>query len=498
MNICSCQQARQAEQELIDSGISALTLMDDAAFRIARAIRTVFPKPSRCIAYLGKGNNAGDAIAVLGLLREAGWDVCARFAYPRDQWSELPSHQLDRLGALEILDSAPVPRHEERILLLDGMLGLGARLPLPPEIAALCAEINDIRSSYGTIATWAIDMPTGIDGDTGESDPETGAVTADFTSVIGIAKKGLIADSATRYTGRIIAIPMPGLAVSDVENAYILESRLFSRLVRPRPYEMYKNQAGHVGVIAGSPGLLGAARLASEAALKAGAGLVTLYCKEALYPILAASVSPEIIVSPISSYDQCQLDRHDSMLIGPGLGEVSRQDAMSIGMILRNYDGPIVLDADGLNLAASEKLFLRENILVTPHPGEMSRLLPQTGKQQSRVGIVSLFTQRHSAAVLYKGARTIISQSGSPMYYNATGGPAMATAGQGDVLSGVCAALCAQRITPLMAGCFGAYLCGLASELELIEGSQTERSLTAGNTLAALPGALKAVAQGIL
>lgn len=498
MNVCSCQQIQQAERELIDSGVSALSLMEDAAMRIAKAITTLFTSPGHCVAYLGKGNNAGDALAVLRILQQSGWTISARCAYPLEQWGELARHQLQQIGpGLALLSEAPNIQDGRQLLLLDGLLGLGARLPLTPEIQELCAEMNELRDSSGYTRTWAIDMPTGMDGDTGEIDAGE-AVYADFTSVIGAVKKGMLADSATSHVGRMISIPMPGLTVRDAEDAYLLDSKLFSRLLRPRPYEMYKNQAGHVGIIAGSVGMLGAARLCSEAALKAGAGMVTLYCLEDVYPILAGMVSPEILVKPVDSYDKCALSKYDALLIGPGLGQLSRSAAVSVSMLLRNFDGPVVLDADGLNLVASEKLYLPENVLATPHVGEMSRFLPQSVMAQSRADIVRSFLSKHSSAIIYKGARSIISQSGSPMYYNATGGPAMATAGQGDVLSGVCAAFCAQKITPLMAGCLGAHLCGLASDLEISSGRQTERSLSAGDTLRALPAAMNATAQGIL
>ncbi len=489
---------RNAERELINSGKTALSLMEDAAGRIAQAIIASYPQPGYCVAYLGKGNNAGDALAVLGLLQKEGWIIAARCAYNVDLWSELPKIQYNRISSsLTLLAEAPTPIGGKRLVLLDGLLGLGAQLPLSPEISALCNEMNDVRLLSGLARTWSVDIPTGLDADTGATDPH-GTVIADYTCVIGTVKAGMILDTSTEHIGRIVPIHMPNLNVEGSPREFVLESRLFARLLRPRPYNMYKNQAGHVAVIAGSVGMLGAAKLCSEAALRAGAGLVTLYALRNIYPLLAGMVAPEIIVKMVDSYDECKLDDCDALLIGPGLGDVSRQASTSIGLLLRNFHGPIVLDADGLKLVASEKLYLRENVLVTPHPGEMGRFLPQAMQHKTRAEITSYFIEKHSAAVLYKGSRSIITQNGSPLYYNCTGGPSMATAGQGDVLAGVCAGLCAQGVTPLMAGCMGAYLCGLASETQIANGMQTERTLTAGDTLNAIPSAMIAMARAIM
>lgn len=498
MNIATSQEIQEAEDRLIGAGVSALSLMEEAAERMALAIRSLYPKPGYCVAYLGKGNNAGDALSVLRRLREEGWKVSIRAAYAVSEWGDLPKQQLDRLGAdAEFLSSTLVPMPGMQTLLLDGLLGLGARLPLAPEIEALCLEMNNVRSSSGAVRIWSVDIPTGLDGDTGAVDSGK-TVVADYTAVIGAVKKGLVADNATAYVGRLLPIQLSGLSVENKEGRAVLDSRIFSRLLRPRPYEMYKNQAGHVAVIAGSVGMLGAAKLCSEAALRAGAGLVTLYCLDELYTLLAPMMAPEIIVKPVDSYDKFNANEYDVLVIGPGLGEPSRYDAISISSIVRNFDKPLVLDADGLNLVSLDKMFLRDNILVTPHVGEMSRFMPPSIMSKPREEIVKAFTAKHGATLLFKGARTIVSQYESPLYYNSTGGPSMATAGQGDVLAGVCAGLCAQGMTPLMAGCFGAYLCGLASEIEIASGRQTERSLTSGDTLRALPAAMNAVAQGIL
>lgn len=497
MNICTVQQVKDAEQKLIDSGVSDLELMESVAYRIALSINAFFPDKQHCIAYLGKGNNAGDALAVLRYLHEKGWQVSARLAYPADAFEGLVKYQYERvLPFLSVLDKVQ-QEPGESLLLLDGLLGLGARLPLSDEIRGLVREMNDLRGATSTVKTWAIDFPTGLDGDTGDFEEEA-VLVADFTSVIGAVKSGMVEDQAIPLVGRLVPIPLQGALFDNFRGEYLLEDRLFSRLLRPRRYDVHKYQVGHVGIIAGSHGMLGAAKLCSEAALKSGAGMVTLHCLESEYPTLAAMVRPEIIVKPVRDYEEIDASRYDSVLIGPGLGELSRSNAMAIGSILRNYAGPIVLDADGLTFAAFEKCYLKENILVTPHDGELNRFLPKFLHTESRKEKLAYFLKEHAAAILYKGARTIVAKSGSPIYFNGSGNPGMATAGQGDVLAGVCAAFCAQKLTPLMSGCLGAHLCGCASDLEIASGHQTQYSLTAMDTLNALPRAMMAVGKGLL
>jgi hydroxyethylthiazole kinase-like uncharacterized protein yjeF len=498
MKVCSCQEMQVAEQQLIASGTPALDLMNQAARNIAEAIIRFYPQPGLCIAFTGKGNNGGDAIAVLNILQQCGWEADIAHPYPTEEWGELARLQLSRLSRpLWKKETHPSGREFPHILLLDGLLGLGAKGDLRPEIAACCRTINRMRQSSNAFHTWAIDLPTGIDGDTGEVSDD--AVVADHTSVIGGVKQGLLADSATSYAGRLVSIPMDGLELPDsCSERILIDSYLLRRFPIHRPYELFKNQAGHVAVIAGSYSMPGAARLCSEAALRAGAGLVTLFVTEELYPILAPALPPEIMIKPVSGFDQCEPDHYQTLLIGPGLGTISEKNARIIHGFIREFQGTIVLDADGLNCAARENWTLGPNVLATPHPGEMKRLLHTDTSCLTREEIVREFTRRHEAALIYKGARSIVTASGAPVFYNSSGGPAMATAGQGDVLAGVCAGWCAQGLAPVQSALLSTYLCGCASEILLATGRQTEQTLCAGDTLRALPLTIRSISEATL
>ncbi len=498
MKVCSCKDMQNAERRLIESGIPALELMNHAARNIAEAIIRFYPRPGLCIAFTGKGNNGGDAIAILNILQQCGWEADIIHPYPIDEWSELARHQLSLLPRpLWKKETRASVQEFPHILLLDGLLGLGTQGPLRPEIATCCRTINRMRLSSNAFHTWSIDLPTGIDGDTGEPDEDT--VIADHTSVIGCVKQGLLDDKATGFVGRLVAIPMEGLELPRSSSEHILiDSQLLRRFPIHRPYELFKNQAGHVAVIAGSRGMLGAARLCSEAALRAGAGLLTLFVTEDIYPLLAPALPPEIMLKPVANYSQCDLEHYQCLLIGPGLGDISSQTARTLHGFIQDFPGTIVLDADGLNCAASEHWELGANILATPHPGEMRRLLHTDTSTMSRAETARRFTSQHTAALIYKGARSIVTAAGVPIFYNSSGGPAMATAGQGDVLAGVCAGWCAQGLGPVQSALLSTYLCGCASEILLTTGQHTEQSLCARDTLRALPLAIRSISEATL
>lgn len=492
MYICSPRHMQRLEANLISSGISAEQLMNDASARISVEILHAFPTFCHVIAYVGKGNNGGDAVAVIRFLQREGWQVSIRSPYPLEQWSPLAQKQLAAMApAPDILTEPPPHPLPSRTLLLDGILGLGAQGELRPSLSQICQELNHLRSSSPHCRTWSIDLPTGIDGDTG--DPDISAVLADITSPIGTVKRGLICDTATAYVGKMIPIPMAGIHPTEHEGE-LNERSILAPLLPPRPYEYFKNQAGHVGIIAGSLGMPGAARLCSEAALRSGAGLVTLFVLREAHAILASTLPAEIMISPVSDYREIDSSPFSTLLIGPGLGTLNECNAQAIGKLLDTFTGTIILDADGLNLAASKDWHLRANVIATPHPGEMRRLLPHLPKETSRLQTALAFTQKHEACLILKGARSIITARNQPVYYNSTGGPAMATAGQGDVLAGVCAGLCSglctQGISLIEPACLASYLCGKSSDILLSQEQQTEQTLCASDTLHGLAQAI--------
>jgi NAD(P)H-hydrate epimerase len=232
--------------------------------------------------------------------------------------------------------------------------------------------------------------------------------------------------------------------------------------------------------------------LSANGALRGGAGLVTIYAPEDIQPILAVAAPPEVMVRPVKSYAEVLDEKHDVLAVGPGLGKAR---AGAILQLIEHAEGPMVLDADGLNIVAEHDagLLLRcaGPRLLTPHPGEMARLFPEA-KGLSRYETATRFTGLYSKArfpvtLLLKGSRTIIHEEGKPASYNTTGNPGMGTGGMGDVLTGVCAALIGQHLSPYDAARMGAWLCGHAAEIGVR--MRAEESLSALDVVECLGGA---------
>ncbi|HSU86226.1 MAG TPA: NAD(P)H-hydrate dehydratase [Chthoniobacterales bacterium] len=462
-------QMRAAEAAAFARGISAAGLMEEAGGGIARSIAKFFPRPGRCIVFAGKGHNAGDAFVAARWLGQAGWEIETRLTYPEKELNALTNEKLRECGRSVC---APMARSSS-LIVLDGLLGLGAHPPLREPIRSACREIN----SLGKEGAWvfAIDLPSGLDGDSGATDDD--CVVADFTITIGGAKSGLLADSAIDFVGRLEVVPLAelrsdGLPLLQPELA-IPES--LRGLLPRRKYSAYKNQFGRIGIVAGSRGFTGAAVMCSLGALRAGAGLVELFVPEEIYEIVAAAAAPEVMVKPVKSYVDLLDEPIDVWAVGPGLGQ-SRAD--EIRALICDAPQPMVIDADGLNILAKEIGTLsnvRGPRLLTPHPGEMKRLFP--AEKISRAETAIKFCAKYAVTLLLKGSRTIVGEAGRPLSFNTTGNPGMATGGMGDVLTGVCGALLGAKLAPYDAARLGAWLCGRAAELAIFNGEASEESL---------------------
>lgn len=451
---------RQAEQELISRGAaSSDSLMDSAIAECCALLnrdpqyKGVVRRMSAALIYAGKGKNAGDAI---GLARELGFErILLRRAEPHTPFAPETQRQIQLTQQLTECPAAPpLPAAAEGYLIIDGLLGSGARGELTQAYAELVEEANTLRAATPYSLTLAVDMPTGLQATGGE------AVRADATLSIGCVKPELLADGAEDYVGRLLCVPLPG-AELPASTTHALDDEALNWLPR-RPPSCYKNRAGRVCIIAGSPGYTGAAQMCAEAALAAGAGLVELYCLPQIYPTLAARVVPEVMVRPIASYAEVDATHASALLIGPGLGSpTGAEDLHALKALVEQPPCPLVLDADGLNLTAAQGWSISPKAILTPHPGEMRRLYPESaGLPRAECAI--RFVNKYHCTLLLKGARTIIANTSS-LFYNTTGGSYMANGGQGDVLSGVIAALAAQGLPGLKAAALGAYLCGRAA-----------------------------------
>src|SRR5215831_715925 len=326
---------RATEAAAFASGVQVEALMKKAGAGVAEAVTKFFQQPGRCIVFAGKGHNAGDALFAAQCLERRGWKIEVRLAFNEADGSDLMRKKLADLCRRppEILGAAPsetanadlvatlvepspgvTPMATTQntiaaeacsgtaapLVILDGLLGVGAKPPLREPIRAACRAINQLRTTKGAYV-FAVDLPTGLDADSGKTDPD--CVVADFTVTIGFAKPALVADGALNYVGRIEVVPLDELRPLETKPKEIIASpAVFRGLLPRRKFGTYKNQCGRVGVVAGSRGFVGAALMSSQGALRAGAGLVEVFVPEEIYELIASTAPMESMVKPLQSY----------------------------------------------------------------------------------------------------------------------------------------------------------------------------------------------------
>ena len=489
-------EMRAVEEAVFASGITAETLMDAVGEKIAVRVRQVFaPTGGTVLIYAGKGNNAGDALVAAARLGQSELhDVQLRLAQEdpdalgelaRRKLDALPPEKFPRRNADEV---RAIRLAAGKICIVDGLLGIGAKGELREPIKSAAREINELRRTRGAYVI-AIDTPTGLDAETGTADPD--AVIADETLTVGFPKTGLLADRASNFVGKLHVIELPEFADGGKQapdaaaRGSVTTAASLAGLLPVRPHESNKGMYGRVGILAGSVGATGAAVMCAHACARAGAGLITLLVHPDIYPIAAAAASPEIMVKPLASpTDALEMD-FDVLALGPGLG---KQAGDKVRALIERWPKPMVVDADGLNALSEDVGLLRCAAgprLLTPHPGEMKRLLKGDAVARggvfndhaSRAEIMRGFTDRYSVTLLLKGARTVIAEKGRPLAYNSTGNAGMATGGMGDVLTGICAGLAGQKLALFDAARFAAWLHGRAADLCVCQGGESVESL---------------------
>lgn len=480
--LASCAAIASAEKGFF-ADRSAEPWMDEAGRLCAAAVLDFFPKPARAVVFVGKGNNGGDALVVARWLKRAGWEVSTRLA---GDLGELPAKKWREFEQEAVPERVP---RATRLLIIDGLVGIGAKGELRGRIGELAAEANALRlAERGT--TFAIDLPSGLDADTGIAGPD--AIVADFTLSITLPKPGFVSDAAVNHVGRLVEIPLD-IPVDDIDatRSVLFPSNLRKRLPR-RDFDTHKGKAGRVVIVAGSKGYTGAPILTAMGASHGGAGLVTLCVPEEIYDITAAKTPPEVMVRPISDFDEVAGMNADVFAVGPGLGKHPLPGLINF---LTKQPKPVVIDADGLNALADDPdkiAKLPANRLLTPHPGEMARLWRESA-EFDRETQARRFADQHGFTLLLKGARTIIASPGRPIEFNSTGHPGMASGGMGDVLTGLCAAWIAQGLDLHDAACIGSWLLGRAAEIACRNGGIAMEAVTSTMVAEHLGAALLAL-----
>lgn len=436
------------------------------------------------VVFCGPGNNGGDGIAAARFLMQAGWKVRCLLVGKREKMTE-DSREMERRlieagGALEDFDRSDQTICCNVNVAIDALFGVGLNSALRPD--AQCA-VKYMRQAMWTVSA---DIPSGIHADTGEV--MGCAVRADVTVTFSDGKPGLFVGQGAIHAGRVV--------VADIGVAHVEESvtHVIDRPKLPkRRRDAHKGDFGKLFILAGSVGYTGAPVLAAQAAVRAGAGLVTLAVPPEIYPIAAVKCD-EAMVWPWPERDEDILEKAKgcgAALIGPGLGQGERAERLVL-MLLQNLTCPVILDADGLNIISRHMNVLdgRESLTVlTPHDGEFSRLSGCQLPIVDRLSVAREFAARHHCVLVLKGHRTIVAAPQGECFINTTGNPGMARGGSGDALAGLMAGLTVQPRIGSNGIVYAVWLHGRAGDLAAAD--RGEYGMTVGELIGQIPYAMK-------
>lgn len=445
------------ERAIAEFGIPQRVLMENAGRAAARVAMVLFPQ-GRVVGLVGKGNNGGDTVVLLRVLRGWGRDVAA---VPVGGGS-VPAELLHG-WEIPVLDLEEAPLRGAG-LLVDGILGTGATgAPRDPQAAAIRA-INGSR-----VPVVALDGPSGVDLTDGSVAGE--AVQADVTVSFGAPKRGLLFHPGRARAGRIIVVEIgfPPWREEATTAAVITGEWVRERMPQTAP-NAHKGTMGKVAIVAGKPGMGGAPVMCAYSALRTGAGLVRVVSAAGNREVVHTAVPEAVFTDRLSDEVGPSLEEADSVVVGPGLG--TEDDAAAVlREVLRRATGPILMDADALNLLARSPALLNPRlagrVMITPHPGEMARLL-DSGVETvvaDPVAAAARAVERFGCVVLLKGAPSIVAAPGEPTLVNTLGHSGVATGGMGDNLSGICGALLARCDSVRDAAALGLHLSSRAADL---------------------------------
>ncbi len=514
--VTGAQMAR-IDRGAIERGVSGIRLMENAGRGAGRVLSDLVGgfQGKRIVVLCGKGNNGGDGFVIADLAAAAGATVSVFLLATENQVSGDARHHLDRarkngLEIQEILEFKDLERIRSALAnasaAVDALLGTGIRGgPRGP----IAGAIETLRKAGCPIL--AVDVPSGLDADTGRADGACAAVTRTVT--FGLPKIGQFRFPGRSLCGSLycaeIGLPPAAVAGEDV-TCQLIAAHGGAALLPRRPPDAHKGDCGRVVILAGSMGFTGAAALLAQGALRSGAGLVQVGVPESLNDILEVKLT-EAMTRPLPEVRkhrclalrargdiQRLVEAADCVAMGPGLG-THRETVELARRIVPEIQSPLVLDADGINAFAGAPESLKARTaptVVTPHPGEFARLtgIGSEAVCSDPVGSAQTLAREANIIVVLKGAPTVVAVPGGRTYINPSGNAGMASGGSGDVLTGILAALIGQGLDSESAACLGVYLHGVAGDLCAERAG--EAGLIAGDVAAALPGALRVIETG--
>ncbi len=511
MKVVTAEEMREIDRITIqDYGVPSLVLMERAGLSVAMKIKERF-SPRKVLVLCGGGNNGGDGLVVARNLHNWGYRVSAVVLSEEPRLSPdcAAQHRIACAMGMHVTFRKMIrPEDLHGAVVVDAILGTGLSKPVTGELEAAFALLNE-----SSAPVFAVDIPSGISADNGEA--LGAAVRATCTVTFGLPKRGHLLYPGAAYSGELyvedIGFPATLLAADSLKAA-IIDRSSAAILVPHRQRYSHKGDYGHVLIVAGSRGKTGAALLAARASLRCGSGLVTIAFPESLSDIFQVRVTDEMTLplpddgrgmlapgatGPILTFVRER--KIDAVAIGPGIG-VSEGTEEAVAGLIESSPVPVVIDADGLNsIRADINLLKRAKspLVLTPHPGEMSRLIPPerglTMKdiERGRIDLPLSFTAETGTCLVLKGVPTVAATPDGRAFINTTGNSGMATGGSGDVLTGIITSLIGQKLSPSNASVLGVYLHGLAGDEASKE--KGEHSLIATDIAENLPAAFRSL-----
>ena len=511
MKAVTADQMRAIEARCVDAGVSLDTLMENAGLAVANAVqeRLGGAAGKSVVVLVGPGNNGSDGYVAARHLATHGAQVDASNLSKRpdpDTWRQMAEaagvRVVDRPGERTLADASA---HSD--IIIDAVLGTGPARPIGEELATLLRVVFENAQDIV-----AVDLPTGMNADSGKFDQR--GLKAHQTLMLGLPKVGLITTAGSGVCGelRVLDIGIPEGLANDVMNE-ALTGELARQLLPVRRADTNKGSFGRTLIVGGSANYLGAPQLSASAALRSGVGLVLLATSEPVYRLIAGRIDEAIYV-PLAVKDNGDWDANiacaellahsagmNSVLIGPGLGQ-SPAAVQFVQQVVRNLSGtvPVVLDADALNIVSRMHAWqdqLQAPAVITPHPGEMARLLgcSVAEVQEDRPSAATTAASKFNVTVVLKGAATIVAAADGRVRISPWVNSGLAKAGTGDVLAGLLAGLLAQMPNlPFDAASLAVYVHGLAGEIAREQ--LGERGMIAGDVTVALPDAFMQLENG--
>jgi hydroxyethylthiazole kinase-like uncharacterized protein yjeF len=511
MKLATVAEMQRAEQAC---GLPIPQLMENAGLAVAQEAWLMLGEIAerRIVVLAGPGNNGGDGLVAARHLKDWGAEVTVVLVKARGEDDPNLKALVERAVPIVVLDGDTEKLDEALAgveLVIDALLGTGRARPIEGDFADALDRLREARSRRLPPRLLAVDLPTGVDADTGAVDPH--AVAADQTLALGWSKVGLHTLPGAQYAGRVEVVDI-GIAPEFGTGIQTeLMTAAWARSALPaRPVDAHKGTFGSALVVAGSPQYVGAAALSCTGALRVGPGIVTLACARSVYPMLASKLT-ETTFEPLEDKDgflsaeeayavRKVLSRgYEVLLVGPGLGQGGYVVAFVralLPMLTPDDVRAVVIDADGLNnITKVERWWemLGVPAVITPHPGELSRLagIETAEIQRDRLAAARKCASQWGLTVVLKGANTVVAAADGRSRLSPFANPGLATGGTGDVLAGAITGLIAQGMEPFEAASLGVYLHGLAAEL--VRRELGDAGMLAGDVAAALPHAIREV-----